>query len=77
MKQTTAYKLPSFWASALINCDESGMSDKDIEQMELWLEKNSPGYCIGVSDDESEFVTYHDASQNILACDCFTFYFQK
>jgi len=39
MSKTIAYKLPSFWASALINCDESGMSDKDIEQMELWLQK--------------------------------------
>ena len=69
------YLLPDFWASALINADESGMSGSDIECMNAWLEETKPGYCLGCSDEESNFTPFHDANSHVLACNCTEFTF--
>jgi hypothetical protein len=74
--ETTEYLLPDFWASALINGDESGMKDDDIAAMNKWFDSRKPGYCVDCSD-ESEFTTWHDARAYVLACDCLTYTFHK
>ena len=55
--KTIEHKLPTFWASALINGDVSGMEEDDIRIMDEFLK----GFdlfdkeCLGVADD-SEFM---------------------
>ena len=75
--KTETYLLPSFWASALINADESDMNDEDIRAMDEWLSENSPGWCTGCSNEASDFTPFHDASNHVLACDCLTYTFDK
>ena len=70
------YLLPAFWAPALINSDETDMEDSDVEAMNAWLDEIEPGYCIGCSDDESNFTSYHDASNHVLACNCLEYSFE-
>lgn len=68
------YTLPSHWACALINDDESGMTDEDIQEMNQWLDFVKPGYCVGCSD-ESEFK--HRCDADVLSCDCLKYTFQQ
>lgn len=49
--QTQTHVLPAYWASALINNDESGMNDQEIIDMNNWLELNKPGACAEVSEE--------------------------
>ena len=72
--KTTTYTLPAHWAPALINADESGLSDDEIQAMNDWLESTSPGHCLDCSGDP-EFTPYHDASEFVLVCDCLTYTF--
>ena len=74
--KTTTYVLPAHWASALINADESGMSDEESRALNDWLRDTNAGYCVDCSD-ESEFRHTHDADEYALAGDCLTFTFTK
>jgi hypothetical protein len=56
------YTLPSHWASSLINGDDSGQSDEDIEEIYNFLQREKLGYCAGVSE-ESYFQHGHDANR--------------
>ena len=69
--ETDDYRLPSHWASALINADLSGMEDDEIKQMNetleglgLWRHK-----CLDVADDESfqQCPSYIHSSYGLLA----------
>ena len=74
--KTISLDLPSFWASALINGDESGLEDEEQEQLDAWTKDNQNLYCIDVSE-ETFFSKYHDAAEyGVLACDCANFTFQ-
>jgi hypothetical protein len=70
----TEYVLPSNWASALINADESGMTEEDITEMNQYLDFVKPGFCVGCSD-ESEFM--HRCDADVMPCDCLTYTFQE
>ena len=72
--EITKFKLPAYWASALINNDESGMSDDDIEQMSAFLEKEKPGHCVECSD-ESHFA--HSNYWNNIGGDVLEYSFQQ
>jgi len=68
------YLLPAHWAPALINGDESGLTDEESAELAGWLESHPElGTCVGC-DDEPEFCTENDAGT--LACDCVTFEFE-
>lgn len=69
--KTVTYTLPTYWASALINNDESGLEDSDIKQMNNWLERNKPGSCVEVSED-TDFRTFEG-----LGCDVAEYTFIK
>lgn len=69
------YILPAIYASSLINSDESGLNDEDIEELNNWLEKEQPGTCIGCSD-ESYFKWGHDMKPR-QGADVLEFYFHK
>ena len=79
--KTEKYILPSHWASALINGDESGMDDDDCRALNAFVAAGVKEYglfmCIDVSDDDGgDFRKYHDAEPyGVLACDVATFTF--
>jgi hypothetical protein len=75
--KTTTYILPGFWACPLINDDWSGLEEDEYFALTNWLLKNQPGYCVGCSDDEENFIKYHDASAFVMACNCIEFTFNK
>lgn len=68
------YLLPAYWAPALINGDESGLTDEESTALAGWMESHPElGTCLGC-DDEPEFCKENDAGT--LACDCLTFEFE-
>jgi hypothetical protein len=72
--KTENYLLPAHWASVLINGDESGFSEDEIDELNRWYDDTKPGNCVDVSG-ESEFSWSHDADGYVLACVCLTFTF--
>jgi len=74
MIQTEEYNLPSFWASALINDDWTGLTDEDALELNAFIERVQPGPCI--DSEYKGFHWIHDASPYVLACDCCAFTFQ-
>ena len=77
--ETIEHKLPSYWASALINGDTTGMEDNEIRIMNEFLEgfDLTDKHCLDVADD-SEFMpcpSYIHSSYELLAGDYSTFTF--
>lgn len=71
--------LPAYWGSALINDDESGLGDDDIQDLNIIVDEMVKEYgqchCIGISED-AWFAHYHDASHlDVRGCDVATFTF--
>lgn len=62
--QTVTRCLPIHWAVALINGDETGLSDEEFNQFDKFCESMSDNYrswhCLSVSEDE-QFMRWHDA----------------
>lgn len=62
--ETVTFELPTHWASALVNSDESGLDEFDCEALEAFtewmLEEHGQCWCIGVEED-SFFEWHHDA----------------
>ena len=74
--QTVTFTLPEYWASALINGDDTGDSDADTAAINEWLADHPNHCCLDVADDAS-FTASHDArAYGVLACDAATFTFQ-
>jgi len=76
--------LPDFWASAIINNDESGLENEDIEKLNDFIEYWKDDIYIDRADIpsdenaciESHFMKYHDAQRfGVGACDCFEYIF--
>ena len=70
---TVELTLPVDWLAALINGDESGYEDDDLEQLELFTQYMLKNYGNAIPLDydlESEnFTPYHDARVfGVLAC---------
>lgn len=75
--ETVTVTLPDFWASALINGDESGLEDSDIAKMERVLARLglAAGHCLTCGEDEPSFMRWHDAAPDVLACNCLEYTF--
>ena len=74
------YTLPSYWASALINNDSSGLDNKEKEALNNWMISNEKSLGDGywsLDDDSPSFEKSHDASDFVLSCDCFEFIWNK
>ena len=75
------YELPAYWASALINGDESGLTEEDEKPFDSFVHYmiavHGQCWCVDVSDDESgNFKRWHDATEfGGLPCDVATFTF--
>ena len=73
--KTVTYTLPAFWASALINGDFSGLEDDDERLLNEWFEYHPElGGCLDCTD-ETEFRWHHDATPEVLSCECLVFTF--
>lgn len=57
------YTLPSYWASALVNGDDTGLSDEEVAEVEScadWLcSQLGHAECVGISEEEW-FATSND-----------------
>jgi L-ascorbate metabolism protein UlaG (beta-lactamase superfamily) len=69
------FKLPSHWATALVNDDESSFyhygDTKDLAAYRQFTQEHLHlGYFTVVKEDESYFATVHDATEyGVLPCD--------
>lgn len=77
--ETTSYLLPSHWACALINGDESGLDDDEQKALDLFVaymvKRYGACHCVDVGED-CGFTRYHDAEEyGVLACDVSGFIF--
>ena len=79
MINITEHRLPSHWASALINGDESGMEDQEIDEMASILKHLGVDSCTCLDwFDENEFElppSYIHSSYGLLAGAYSTFSF--
>lgn len=52
---------PAYWASALVNGDESGMDEREIPIMEAWVERLArDGWrVVSTKDDEEPWFTWN------------------
>ena len=64
------YVLPVYWASALINGDDSGLEDDEIKEIAAFCKGLGP--CVDVSEEE-EFSCTNDANDMGGAVATFTF----
>lgn len=63
--ETTEITLPSYWASALINGDDSGMEPHEILAMDAYLERVLDGgwYVVSYIEDSERFTNRYDLYQ--------------
>lgn len=66
--------LPSYYASYLINCDPSGLTDAELIAVDKFILESDVGGCVGCSDD-SWFAGSNDLDD--LGADVMEFYFEK
>lgn len=68
------YRLPIYWACALINGDYTGLSDEEEKEINNFLEQ-AEGYPVDVDLETEGFYRCNDA--NDTAGDCADFIFHK
>lgn len=66
------YRLPAYWAGALINSDYSGLEENEIDELNDFLETIPNEYCVSASS-EQYFAHNNDGSP--MACDCLDYVF--
>lgn len=69
------YILPAWWAGALINDDRTDFTDEEEAQLDAFLSKIGPAYCVGHTDEEAYFSHRNDAGT--LADEVMVFVFHK
>lgn len=72
---TLDYKLPTHWASALVNDDYSGLTEEDEKELKTFLDMLPDGYTATATIEELGFCSSNDAGT--LACDCSLYTFIK
>jgi hypothetical protein len=68
------YRLPVYWACALINDDYSGLSEEEIREINAFL-RNAEGYPVDVDWETQGF--YHCNDAGTLPGECADFIFHK
>jgi hypothetical protein len=66
--------VPEHWLSALVNGDESGLTDKESAQLDAFCDGElADGWSVTRDSEESELMRFHDAQPyGVLACDAVT-----
>jgi hypothetical protein len=57
------YILPAYWASYLINGDDSGLSDSELNQCNDWLEKEGNPQIV---DCGESYFSWHNDAQSVI-----------
>lgn len=78
--QIEYFDLPSHWASALVNGDETGLEHEDERALGRFVDWMVAEYgachCLASIEDDVGFARHHDATRfGVLACDVSTFAF--
>lgn len=60
------YRLPVYWACALINGDYSGLSEEEIQEIDAFL-RNAEGYAVDVDWETQGFYRCNDAGTLCLS----------
>ena len=68
------YRLPVYWACALINDDYSGLSEEEIREINAFL-RNAEGHVVDVDWETQGF--YHCNDAGTLPGECADFIFHK
>lgn len=68
------YRLPVYWAGALINDDYTGLSDEEEQEIDDFI-KHADGYPVSVEWETEGF--YHFNDVNAIAGNCANFIFHK
>ncbi len=58
--KTNQFRLPAYWASYLVNGDDSGLTREEILACEAWEVATNPGNCVSC-DKSEELSRSHDA----------------
>ena len=66
------YRLPVYWAGALVNGDYTGLSDEEEQEINNFL-KQTDGYPVSVEWETEGFYSHNDA--NSIAGDCADLFF--
>lgn len=74
MIEIIRYRLPIYWACALINGDYSGLSEEEIQEIDAFLKK-AEGYPVDVDLKTQGFYRCNDAGT--LPGECADFIFHK
>jgi hypothetical protein len=72
---TLDYRLPTHWASALVNDDYSGLTEEDERELKTFLDMLPDGYHPTATIEDLGFCHSNDAGT--LACDCSLYTFMK
>lgn len=67
---------PAFWASAIINLDYSGLSDKDKKELNLFLLEQDLSFSDCLTCQEYGFTWKHDASHITGGAECCKYIFK-
>jgi hypothetical protein len=70
--ETETHTLPAYWASYLINGDDSALTPKEIKRIERYCKAHSLGSCLSV-DNQDEFSWDNDAGELAGAVAEYTF----
>ena len=70
---------PAYWASALINGDESGMEESEVSEMEAWLkaEDLTEADCVDCGEESGFGQFYFRVQGRNLGCDLVGYTFHK
>ena len=69
---------PSHWASAIVNCDYSGMTKDEISQLNTWLAREGLSFADCLSCEDAGFHWRHDAyAVTKTGADCQTYTFKR
>ena len=77
MLDVVTYKLPTFWAAALLNGEYDGFDESEERSLEAFRQDHPELWLASVEDDV-HFASWHDATQyNVLPTEVCTFIFHS
>jgi len=74
--QTESLTAPSFWASAIVNNDYSGLEPDEVGALNAWLAENRLSFRDCLTCEDAGFMRRHGAfNQFPYAANCMTYIF--
>ena len=60
MIKTEEFRLPTWWASYLINGDASGLTDDEQDEIDRWCEVHTAGPCLDADVGDTDITAAGD-----------------